>query len=294
MTAHRQSGYTGPSLPAGVVALLLFGFPAPASSHRIEKHFNVEPRPTVTVRNKVGKISIKSWARPEVMVVATHVSEKTEVDAEQVGNRVDMTTHLLLENVSPAELGADYEIMVPEETELQIRNDSGDVVVERVSGDMRFETVAADVGLQEVDGSLMVKTVGGSLLCMRCRGKIEVNSVSGSFRLIQPLSDFVHARTYSGDILFDGEFRPGGTYVLTSLTGLTEVRFGESDSFELKASSVSGKVENEATLQPLTHLQRPASAPPRYSSSLFGKLNKGQAKVELTSFSGTIRIRKRP
>ena len=98
----------------------------------------------VTVRNFNGKIAVKSWQKNEVVVVADHTSEKTEVDADQAGNRIDVITHHVVQNATPDELLANYEITVPEETELQVRTDSGWVIVERVAGDMTINTVAAN------------------------------------------------------------------------------------------------------------------------------------------------------
>lgn len=270
--------------------LLLAAAPA-ASAHRVERKFDVSMRPVVSVRNDNGRISVKSWQKNEVQLVAEHASDKVEVDADQRGNRIDITTHVLNQSVTSEELKADFEISVPEETELQIKNDAGTVMVVRVSGDMTFETVLADVKLEEVAGYLVVKTVSGSLLCVRCAGRIEVNSISGNLRLIQPLSPNVRAQTYSGSIFFDGDFLAGGIYVLKNHRGPIEVRYTESDSFDLRATSIYGKVDREPslTLTPPSHKQRPA---PGISNSLFGTFNSGAARVELTSFSGTISIRK--
>jgi DUF4097 and DUF4098 domain-containing protein YvlB len=270
---------------------LLLGLAVPASAHRIEKRFAVKEQPVVTVRNASGKISVKRWQKPEVMVVANHASSKVEVDAVQMGNRVELSTHLLSEKVSPSEMTANYEITVPEETELQIRNDSGSVVVEKVSGDMNLDTVEANVDLQDVAGYLVIKTIGGAFACAHCTGRIAVNTISGNVRLAQTISGNVRSQSYSGNIFFDGEFLPGGIYRLANHSGLIEVRFSEYDNFDLSATSVYGKVENEAALKPPVHRQLPPAA--RLSRSLFGTYNAGQAKVELTSFNGTIKIRKR-
>src|SRR2546427_8161956 len=43
----------------------------------------------------------------------------------------------LTTNVQPSDLQADYQITVPEESELQVHTDSGLVIVERVYGEMR-------------------------------------------------------------------------------------------------------------------------------------------------------------
>jgi DUF4097 and DUF4098 domain-containing protein YvlB len=271
--------------------LLLATAPA-AYAHRVEKTFTVTTRPVVSVRNNNGKITVKSWQKNEVHVLVNHASDKVEVDADQRGNRIDISTHVLNQSVTPDELKADFEISVPEETELQIKNDAGNVAVVRVSGDMTFETVLANVDLEEVAGYLVVKTVSGSLECVRCAGRIEVNSISGNVRFIQPISSNVRAQTYSGSIFFDGDFLPGGVYVLKNHRGPIEVKYTESDSFDLRATSIYGKVDQEPTLRlkPPAHERR---TPPGVSNSLFGTYNSGAARVELTSFSGTISIRKR-
>lgn len=274
---------------AVVAALFLAGLAQPAAAHRIEKRFSVEMRPVVVVRNFHGRINVKSWTKAEVVVVADHKSEKAEVDAEQAGNRIDVITHLV-EDVSPQELEANYEITVPEETELQVKTDSGWVVIERVAGDLRIDTVAANVDLKEVAGYLVIRTVGGSLLCFRCAGRIDFNSISGNAKFDQPVSSNVRAITSgSGSIFFDGNFLRGGQYVLKTYNGPIEVRFSDSDSFDLNATT-RGQVDNQVTLKPRAH-SRGLQSP--HAKSVFGTLNDGTARVELTSFNGTIRILRR-
>jgi DUF4097 and DUF4098 domain-containing protein YvlB len=279
------------SRAAGVLAAAGFlGMATPAFGHHLEKHFAVQPHAVVTLHNPSGMITVKSWSKPEVRVIADHASEKVEVDAEQMGNRVDLLTHLISQSVSPDDLRADYEVTVPEDAELQIHNDSGAVEVTNVAGDMTVETVAAGVDLQEVGGYLMVKTVGGSFSCMHCTGRVDVQTISGSLRLISVQSKNVRAQTSTGNILFDGQFLPNGSYFLKNYSGTIEVLFSPGDSFDLRANSLKGKVNNDAKLVTSNHS---AFFAPRLGKSLVGTYNDGRAKVELTSFSGTINVRKR-
>jgi DUF4097 and DUF4098 domain-containing protein YvlB len=282
---------------AAAAAALLLAMAAPAEAHRVEKKLTVEMRPVVAVKNDHGKISVRSWDKKEVQVTADHESPKVEVDVDQLGNRIDVVTHVLDRNITPAELKTDFEITVPEETELQIKNDAGTIIVERVSGDLTFETVLADVNLTEVAGLMVVKTLSGSLLCVRCAGRIEVNTISGSIRMIQPISSYVRAKSNSGSIFFDGDFRPGGSYVLNNSTGPIEVRFTDSDSFVLRASTVQGKVDRDAALRLSPDSHRGSSllsgGAQDATRSLVGRYGTGHARVELTTFSGTISIRRR-
>src|SRR5712692_11832711 len=110
---------------------------------------------------------------------------------------------------------------------------------------MTFDTVAADVQLQEVAGYMVVKTIGGSVVCARCAGRIDVRSISGNVRFLQPQMDNVRVETTSGNILFDGDFLRRGIYILKNGNGLIEVRFSDTDSFDLSATTgQQGKVEN--------------------------------------------------
>jgi hypothetical protein len=79
-------------------------------------------------------------------------------------------------------------------------------------------------------------------------------------------------------------------YEMKNYSGVIEVRFSPGDSFDLSATSLKGRVNNEANLSPPNHPQHFYS---RFGNSLFGSFNSGRAKVELSSFDGTINILKR-
>jgi DUF4097 and DUF4098 domain-containing protein YvlB len=285
LLAHWQSKAAGLLLSG----LLLCGA-ASAATDRLVRHFKVDAHPVVTLHNPIGTVTVRAWTRPEVMVVASRASDQVEVAAGQTGNRVDITTHQALDTVAPEDLRADYEISVPEDAELQIHDDSGAVSVNNVLGDMNVETLGAGVDLEDAAGYITVKTVGGSFQCLRCAGRLEVSSISGNFRFIDLRSYHVLAQTSTGNILFNGEFLPNGLYRLKNYSGVIEVRFSPGDSFDLSATSLKGKVNNEAKLTPPAH---PGHFESRYGNSLFGTFNEGRAKVDLTSFDGTINIRKR-
>ena len=273
-------------LPASLLLCAL-----PASAERLERHFKVETRPVITIHNPDGIITVRAWTKHEVMVIANRASNQIEFEIEQTGNRVDIMTSQVSDTVSPADVHADFEISVPEDAELQIHDDSGNVSVANVLGDMNVETVAAGVNLQDAAGYLTVKTVGGSFQCIRCAGRIEVTSISGSFRFVDLRSYHVRAQTSKGNILFDGEFLPNGNYFLKNYSGDITVRFSDADSFDLSATSYKGKVFTQAKLTPPPHEHH--FWHPKFGNSLFGTLNTGRARVDLSSFDGTINIVKR-
>jgi DUF4097 and DUF4098 domain-containing protein YvlB len=277
---------------AGTVGLALFlAISADAQTRRFERHFTVQGKPVVTVQNATGRIQVRAWDKQEVMIVGQRGSTNVEVDTEQVGNRIEIATRVTSGSANSDALRLDYDISVPVESELQVRSDSGNVTVDSVHGDMSFDTVAADLALQDVEGYLVVKSIGGSTICTRCAGRLDGTSISGNFQLLQPTMDNVRVQTSSGNILFDGSFMNRGIYVLKNYSGTIEVRFSSSDSFDVRATSLYGNVINQAPVVPDRH-NMPA---PRIglAKSLFGTMNDGRAKVELSSFNGTIKISKR-
>jgi DUF4097 and DUF4098 domain-containing protein YvlB len=195
------------------------------------------------------------------------------------------------EYASAEDVKTDFEITIPVESELSVRTDSGNVTVESVHGDMTFDTVGANLQLSDVDGYMVIKTIDGSLVCTRCAGKLEANSISGNMQMLQPSLDSIRVQTSSGNILFDGSFLNRGVYIMKNFSGTIEVHFTGTDSFDVNATSLKGSVINQASFKPDTHGNHHPSS--KYGQSLFGTMNEGHAKVELSSFSGTIKILKR-
>lgn len=264
---------------------------SPVHADHVEKHFPVQNKPKITVRNAIGRMQVKAWTKNEVMVAWTNKAGKTIVETESAGNRVEVVTREVQEGASEEDCKTDFEITVPVDSELNVRTDSGNVTVDSVHGDMTFDTVGANLQLSDVDGYIVVKTIDGSLVCSRCSGKLEANSISGNVQMISPTLDSVRVQTSSGNIFFDGSFLSRGIYIMKNFSGTIEVHFASNDSFDVNATSLKGNVVNQATFKPDTHGSSHHSS--KWGQSLFGTMNDGHAKVELSSFSGTIKILKR-
>jgi hypothetical protein len=270
-------------------------FPSAAlAAQKIEKHFQVKGRPVVVIQNVAnGRIEVKSAKDKEVIVTGSQSSDKISLDTEQAGDRIDITASVADPSAPPPELEENLQLTVPEETELQIKTQSGLIYIEQVMGDMNLQSVAGDVHLKEVSGYIIVKTTGGSLVCTQCAGKLEYSSISGSAQILQPALTNITLSTTTGNILFDGDFIRTGLYSMKSGRGLVEVRFSGNDSFDLNAQTATGTVDNraEAFLKPDSHGFRHVTS--KFTKGLFGTVGNGLAKVELSSYSGTIRILKR-
>jgi len=281
-----------PVLGAGI--FLWTVAPADAAGQHVERHFAVQGRPVVVIQNiGDGRIEVKSWKNPEVVVSGARSSDKIGIDMEQVGDRIDVTTTVIDSAAQSPDTQANLQLTVPEETELQLKTQTGLIYVEQVTGDMTLESVAGDIHLKEVSGYIIVTTTGGSLVCTQCAGKLKFDSVSGSAQILQPGLTNVNLHTTTGNILFDGDFVRTGLYSMKSGKGLVEVRFSGNDSFDLNAQTATGTVDNQAAayLKPDSHGVKHLAS--KFTKGLIGTVGQGLAKVELSSYSGTIRILKR-
>jgi DUF4097 and DUF4098 domain-containing protein YvlB len=279
---------------AGAGVLLVSAAAAHATGQKIEKHFTVAGRPVVCIHNiGNGRVEVKSAKNTEVAIFANQASDKVSVDIEQAGDRIDVTSIVMDLAATPADMQVNFQLTVPEETELQLKTQTGLIYVEQVMGDMKLESVAGDVHLKEVSGYIIVRTTAGSLVCTQCAGKLEFHSISGNAQVIQPALSNVTLMTTTGNILFDGDFIRTGLYSMNSGKGLVEVRFSSNDSFDLNAQTAVGTVDNQASayLKPDSHGVRHLAS--RFTKGLFGTVGQGLAKVDLSSYSGTIRILKR-
>jgi hypothetical protein len=261
---------------------------------RLEKSIQCTSTPRVTITNPTGGVVVvRGWDRSEVHAICNAASSKVAVDWDQMpasgdAEKVRFATHLLDSQAGPQEKTVNYEIDIPNGASLEIFNPSGSVTVQGVSGDDWVESVSGPVIVTDGAGHTSVTSLNGNIQLIRPTGRVEVNSITGDLRFVASVSNNVRAETTSGNIYFDGDFEPLGSYSLVSYQGNLDVSCPSTDSLELLARTAKGKIDNELHLR---HPERRSYAPP--GSSAFGTIDTGKATVNLRSYSGTIHIHPR-
>ena len=274
-------------LPAGT----LF---AAENAGRVEKTFRAVPNARVSISNPTGgTVTVRGWDQSVVHAVYSTASPKAEIEVEQVppsgeAEKVHFSTHVVDAQAAPGEKSARYEIEVPVGSSIVIYNPEGSVTVERISGDEDIESVNGKVAVSDSSGHVSVRSLNGDINFARPSGRVEAISVMGSLLFTASTSANVRAQTQSGRIDFDGDFEPTGDYVMKSWRGDMDIVCSPSDSFEVRARTVSGKVDNQF------HLNRRGHTTPGQAGEAFGYQNRGDATVDLKSYSGTIHVRPRP
>lgn len=272
---------------------LLAGLPLAAAGQsgiRLERSFPASNETTLELRNLSGQVEVFAWEEPQVRVVATRRSPAVETHLEQSDNRLHVHTHLLQSSAPASDRVVDYVVWAPMGSSLQLRQETGTLLVESFRNDVLVETVAASVVVRNLSGPTTIKTFNGTVEAVACSGRMEVSSISGTLRFLEPFSRFLQAQTTSGDIFLEGDLVPRGTYNFVNHEGSIELVLPADASFELTADSAHGSVSNDFPLTPRTHGRVPLRT---HGHSLLGTVQRGGASVRVATFSGTIRIRKR-
>jgi DUF4097 and DUF4098 domain-containing protein YvlB len=273
-----------------VVAAGVLTVAAYAADNRKECRYTVAPGASVIVANESGPVDVKGLAGRQVAIVATTHSDKVEVICSQSGNRVQATTHFL-KQTDGADGRVDYQVLLPADTSVTVRAPSGPITAEKLRGDLSVEGDAAQVDVHDVrNAHVHVRTISGPVnLGNISNGHVEITSLSGNVRLEAVSGPKVSVNTAKGSISYNGDFGDGGDYMLVNHSGNIDVTLPASASVDLTARSIAGSVENDFPLQEQQH--------PTFSitqgRSFAGTSHSGLSSVQLRSFSGKIRVKKR-
>ena len=286
---YDSGSYSGKqrAVVALIAGLICVGVTA-YSAEQIKKDFPTGPKPSLLLRNQNGAISVKTWDQSQIEIKATPSSDSMEVMIIPGEQKVTVQTHSRGDRPAPAGARVDFEILVPREATVRVDSERGEISVENVKGDVAIEGVSNSVGLANLSGHITVRTVDGPVLLRACEGHIEAHSISGDLRFFNVNASELIANTNSGMISYEGDFGSGGHYVLNNYNSPINIVASEKASFELTARAVQGSIESDIAFRP-TQLGQPFRrlTPGKFLQGLF---RTGESTVQVTSYSGTIRV----
>lgn len=257
--------------------------PMPVETFPIQEHAQL------IVNNISGTISVRKGEQREITVTPTKrisgpwaTADSIPISYDQQGDRILVGSEL---HWSPWQFGfrsINLEITVPEHCDLQIKNGSGDLQVQDVSGDIKLRTgsgaisvdtlrgqVAAVTGsgsvnaddlvgrielrtgsgaisTNHVQGSIKLKTGSGTIAGTDLNGQVEMTTGSGRIEIgPSNLNGSSSIKTGSGSIGFVGALDPLGNYQLRTGSGAINIVLPAESAFNLKAATGSGGVHNE-------------------------------------------------
>jgi DUF4097 and DUF4098 domain-containing protein YvlB len=272
-----------------VIAASVLAIPC-AAQEKKEFRYSLGTGASLFIVNDSGSISVRPSSNTQAIIIAKPGSKKVEVDGNQTGSRAVVRTHLL-QRASAEESRVDYEVQLPPQTDVVLRNSDGAIIVERVNGDVTCEGESSTVHIRDGgNGHVHVRTVAGAINLTNLKtAHVELQSISGDIKIVSATGPSFTANSTKGNISYEGDFLGDGDYALTTHSGNIEVIMPSNASVELSARSVNGSVQDGFQLQPSKHPTSVANQ----GKSFAGTSNSGASSVKLRSFSGKITIKKK-
>lgn len=275
-----------------LVGLLFIALALPAAAATKDCKYTAAPRSTVSIVNEFGNVDVKVSSGHQVSITATPASDKVTVECNQVGSRIDAISHLQQADATAGRV--DYQLAVPADVALSIRNSAGPIHVDGAGNDDTLRSDAAEVDASNLHNAhLHVVTISGPVSLRSINGgHVEVLSSGGNVTLQNVDAQRVSVSTTTGSISYDGDFGSGGEYAFNNHSGNIDVTVPSTASIDVDARSLQGSVQNDLPLHQKA-VVTPAITSSSYGRSFAGTSNSGSSSVELRSFSGTIRVKKR-
>jgi DUF4097 and DUF4098 domain-containing protein YvlB len=264
----------------------------PAFAETIQKSFATIANPAFVLHSHNGTVSVAGWDQNQVEIRGERASaEAMDVLIEGNAEKVTIKTHPKQPNLALEEARVDLTIRVPREAVVRVESEQGDIVIENVEGGVTVEGVTTSVTLSEIRGHITARTVDGPIVIRSSEGVVQADSISGDLQFLQVDGVQLTGTTNSGRIQYQGDFGLGGTYKLHSYSSPIEVQASPQASFDVDARSIQGTIDNRISFPQPPRTASSLAAPARRTGrSVQGRVHTGKSTVQITSYSGTIRL----
>jgi DUF4097 and DUF4098 domain-containing protein YvlB len=264
-----------------------------ADTHK-EAKLDIAAGGSLNLVNRAGSVTLHSGTGHQVVVSYTVHSDKVEVDQNTSNNkqRVELRTHALPGQKPTAdEAKVDYDVTVPAGISVNVTTASAPITADSLSGDIGLSSETGQINITNIARShLRVRSITASVgLANVTTSSVDIQSAGGPVQLRSVTGQRVSVGTTSGDISYRGDCSGGGDYLLTTHSGTIDMTLPATASVDLTARSTNGTVDNAFPMQEKPH----HTFPPQQGRSFAGTSNSGLSSVELQSFSGKIRVKKR-
>ena len=168
----------------------------------------------------------------------------------------------------------DYVVTLPENVNLILRSTSGNLRVQRMSGD-----------------ELTANTLSGTVTLSDLKSRnVELRTVMGNMLLRDVEAQRAFLQSTMGNLEYAGRFQRTGRYQLTTHGGDIRVITSGTPGFDLDAMTYRGEVRTDFPFRVIQQPQPAARGPRPTQRILRGAVGDAGASVNLSSFGGNIVI----
>lgn len=257
----------------------------PEETETITRTFDVQSAATLQLKGSVGSVTVKSWDKDQVEMVAT---KRTRFGRQALGNVTVETTHGS-DKVAVAQknsglmgyVSVDYDLKVPAGMTLaDVEVTTGSVDVSGITGDALLRTTTGSIALADVKGGADLTTTTGSIKATNLGGSLKAHLTTGSLeaRNVGRIEK-LHATTGSIDTTVNA-ITPD-THISTTTGGIT-LRLAPDFGALLDASTTTGGIHHEQV--PVT------STTTGNGNRLTGQIGQGSDKLRVETTTGSIHL----
>lgn len=265
---------------------------APAA---VDTTIAVAPDGRLEVDNPRGEVTVRTWDRSAVRIVAD-LEDRDDLWIEGTRSVLSVRTRS-----SRGQRSVEFTLTIPRGMAIRVEGNDLDVDMEGLGGAVEVESVHGDIRVVGGVGNVRLHAVHGEVQLTSARGRIDISSVNeevwlrdvegavrvettnGDIEMLQVRSDDVFASTTNGDLTYDGTVVDGGRYTLTTHNGDISATVAESANATIRVATYQGDFEADYPVRLVGSIE---------SKEFTFTLGSGSARIDLESFSGSIRLRR--
>lgn len=274
---------------------------------------------TIELRNIAGDISVTAGGGDSATIeIVKSARGSSDADArEQLGlvtvdvveraGRVEVTARYPDDNRRRGRrninVSTAYRVTAPAGTRIKVESISGGVTTTGVHGELTLNSISGDIRVERAGRAVTATSISGNVELISASAdavaelsstsgnvtarnitvqRIDMGSISGNVRATDLQADTAELHTMSGDVEYTGSLTRGGTYEFRTHSGDVRLTLGGGTGFELEASTFSGEVRSGLDLR--------LEGTSRRNRTIRATYGDGAARIEATSFSGTVVI----
>jgi len=242
---------------AGTFILLAALVTSSSSAQRqqeiVSRHFLLKEEGLVSLNNPRGDISIQSWGKDYIKVIATKLVEgsnqkrmkkaleKIKVEFVATEDNLHIKTDLgesrfktfflfdrLWNFFSTTQGRVDYQLWVPPGVNILAETTSGNLLIQGIRGDVRTKGVSGRIKFSSIQGNVEAETISGEIELVEIEGDVNLSSLSGDLSLnqvkgnilLKSTSGKLHMSSVEGTIR---GYTASGKIVMRKIRGVVEL-----------------------------------------------------------------------
>ena len=282
-----------------------------------EKSIRVDAKVNISLCVAEGRLKITGWERNEIRAfVGSNGGSDVGFKVLQKNKQNNAVWVMVVNSDAPSEgrnreaclSGDEIELDVPRGATVNVKGRSSETTIEmvrkvdvkNVGGDISLNNIEQGINAATYEGDVTVENSGGAIALETANGNIvaldvapseigdifKAKTISGAVTLQNIEHRQTEISSNSGSIKFIGEFQIGGQYNFSTQNGSIQLAIPEKSSCKISASYGYGKFSSDIKLNIIT-INNSSRA-----QSIVASLGSSDANVNLTTYSGAIRIRK--